>query len=154
VPAAVVIGTDEQGERNKDLVRIRVDFALRSTNGERAPRFERVQMHTVKEFQDELARVLGHPVQVPVDPQLFPVNKPSVYTYVLYRDVYDVSVFLHQEFAFARSLGPYYNKVAIVSRSYPKSGFWTAEDLKQEPEFVEFFRKPFHRTPYALKTKL
>jgi hypothetical protein len=73
---------------------------------------------------------------------------------VLYRDVYDVSVFLHQQFPFARSMGPYYNKVAIASRSSPRGSFWTAEDLKKEPRFIEFFRKPFNRERYTLQTKL
>jgi hypothetical protein len=154
MPVAVVIATPQQEERNKALVRIRVDFALRATGGEPPPRFARVEMRTMKQFQDELGRVLGRAVEVPVDPQQVPVNKPSVYTYVLYRGVYDVSVFLHQEFPFARSLGPYYNKVAIASRSYPPGGFWTAEDLKKERPFVEFFGKPFNRERYTLKTRL
>ena len=108
----------------------------------------------MKEFEEELGRVLGRVVQLPVDPQQIPLNKPSIYTYVLYRGVYDVSVFLHQEFSFARPLGPYHNKVAIASRSYPRYGFWIAEDLKKEPQFIEFFKKPFNRERYSLKTKL
>jgi hypothetical protein len=59
----------------------------------------------------------------------------------------------HQEFPFTRSLGPYDNKVAIASRSQPRGGFWTAEDLKKDPQFVVFFRKPFNRERYTLKTK-
>ena len=93
-------------------------------------------------------------MQVPVDPQQVPVNKPSIYIYVLYRDIYDVSVFPHQGFSFARPLGPYYNKVAIASRSFPRGGFWTAEDSKKESQFIEFFQKPFNRERYTLKTKL
>ena len=154
VPAAVVIATEQQDERNKDIVDIRVDLALRATNDERAPRFERIEVHTMKAFEDELSRVLGRPVQLPVDPQQIPLNKPSVYVYVVYRGIYDVSAFLHQEFPFARPLGPYYNKVAIASRSHPGRGFWTAEDLKKQPQFVEFFSKPFNGERYTLKTKL
>ena len=108
----------------------------------------------MKELQDELERVLGRTVQIPVDPQQVPVNKPSIYIYVLYQGVYDVSVFLHQEFSFARALGPYHNKVAIASRSYPRAGIWTAEQLKKDPQFIEFFQKPFNRDGYTLKTKL
>jgi hypothetical protein len=48
---------------------------------------------------------------------------------------------------------PYDNKVAIASRSQPRGGFWTAEDLKKDPQFVVFFRKPFNRERYTLKTK-
>ena len=154
VPAVVIIGTPDQDERNKKFIRIRVDFDLRATNGVPAPKIARVEFRTVKDFQDELGRVLGRAVQMPVDPQQVPVNKPSVYIYVLYRGVYAVSVFLHQEFLFARPLGPYHNKVAIASRSYPRFGFWTAEDLKKQPQFIEFFQKPFNRDGYTLKTKL
>jgi hypothetical protein len=154
VPAVVIIGSADQERRNQELIRIRVDLYLRATNGAPAPRFDRVAFHTMKEFQDELERVLGRAAQVPVDPQQFPVNKPSIYIYVLYRGVYDVSVFLHQKFSFARPLGPYHNKVAIASRSYPRDGFWTAERLKKEPQFIEFFQKPFNQDGYTLKTKL
>jgi hypothetical protein len=154
VPAVVIIGTADQERRNKEFIRIRVDFDLRTANGVRAPGFARVGFRTMKEFQDELGRALGRAVQVPVDPQQVPVNKPSIYIYVLYQGIYDVSVFLHQEFSFARPLGPYHNKVAIASRSYPRGGFWTAEHLKKEPQFIEFFQKPFNRDGYTLKTKL
>jgi len=68
--------------------------------------------------------------------------------------IYDVSVFLHHGFSFARALGPYHNKVAIASRSYPRAGIWTAAQLKKEPQFIEFFQKPFNREGYTLKTKL
>jgi len=154
LPAAVIIGTADQLRRNKEFIRIRVDFDLRATDGKPAPDFARVAFRTAKEFQDELGRVLGRAVQVPVDPQQVPVNKPSIYIYVLYRGIYDVSVFLHQKFSFARPLGPYHNKVAIASRSYPRGGFWTADHLKTEPQFIEFFRMPFNREGYTLKTKL
>jgi len=153
VPAVVIIGTADQEQRNAQA-RISIDLDLRAANGIPAARPVRVAFRTMKEFQDELGRVLGPAVQVPVDPQQVPVNKPSIYIYVLYQGIYDVSVFLHQRFSFARSLGPYYNKVAIASRSYPRSGFWTAEDLKKEPQFIEFFQKPFNRERYTLKTKL
>jgi hypothetical protein len=154
VPAIVIIGTADQERRNEEFLGVRIDFDLRATNGVPAPGFTRVAPHTMKEFQDELGRVLGRAVHVPVDPQQIPVNKPSVYIYVLYRGIYDVSVFLHQGFSFARPLGPYYNKVAIASRSYPPGGFWTAERLKTEPQFIEFFQKPFNYEGYTLKTKL
>jgi hypothetical protein len=154
VPAVVVIGTPDQLERNKEFIRIRVDFDLRAANGKPAPSITRIARRTTKEFQDELERVLGRSVRLPVDPQQIPVNKPSIYIYVLYRGIYDVSVFLHQQFSFARPIGPYQNKVAIASRSYPPAGFWTADDLKREPQFVEFFEKPFNRAQYTLRTKL
>jgi len=154
VPAVVIIGTADQEQRNKELIRIRVDYDLRAANGSPAPGVARVARRTMKEFQDELGRVLGRAVQVPVDPQQIPVNKPSIYIYVLYRGIYDVSVFLHQGFSFARPLGQYHNKVAIASRSYPRGGFWTAEDLKREPQFTEFFQKPFNRESYTLTTRL
>jgi hypothetical protein len=154
VPAVVIIGTADQERQNEKFIRIRVDLALRAAQGVPAPPPARFAFHTMNEFQDELGRVLGRTVQVPVDPQKVPVNKPSIYTYVLYQGTYDVSVFLHQDFSFARPLGPYYNKVAIASRSYPQGGFWTAEHLKKQPQFIEFFQKPFNRDGYTLKTKL
>ena len=154
IPTVVIIGTADQERRNSEFIRIRVDLDLRATNGVPAPSFPRVAFHTMNELQEELGRVLGHTVQVPVDPQKFPVNKPSIYTYVLYQGTYDVSVFLHQKSSFARPLGPYHNKVAIASRSYPRGGFWTAADLKKEPQFIEFFQKPFIRDGYTLKTRL
>jgi hypothetical protein len=154
LPAVVIIGTADQKRRNSEFIRILVDLNLRATDGVPAPSFPRATVHTMEEFQDELGRVLGRVVQLPVDPQKVPVNKPSIYIYVLYRGIYDVGVFLHQGFSFARPLGPYHNKVAIASRSYPRYGFWTAAHLKKEPQFIEFFQKPFNRDGYKLRTKL
>ncbi len=78
VPAVVIIGTADQERRNENFIRIRVDLNLRIANGVPAPGFARIAFHTMKEFQDELGRVLGSWVQVPpnADPPRPGVNLP------------------------------------------------------------------------------
>ena len=154
VPAVVIIGTPEQLRNNRDFIRIRIDLDLRAAAGVPAPNPARTSFHTTEEFEAEIGHALGRRVGVPVDPQRVPVNKPSVYIYVLYRDVYDVSVFLHQAFSFSRPLGEFHNKVAVANKSLPAYGIWTAADLTQQPDFIAFFRKPFNRGGYKLQTEL
>lgn len=154
MPSVVVIATADQRARNEDILQIRVDRELRGTDGVPAPAPQRPQFHTAERFQAELSRALGRTVVLPVDPQQVPVNKPSVYVYVLYRGVYDVSAFLHQEFGFARALGPYHHKVALAGRTLPRVGIWRREDLAADPAFRAFFAAPFNRGGYVLRTTL
>jgi hypothetical protein len=131
-----------------------VDSDLRAEGGITPPIAPRITTRTPDELQAELSRGLGREVQLPVDPQQVPVNKPSVYTYVLYRGVYDVSAFLHQDFTFARKLGQFHNKVALSNRTLPRYGYWRREDLMKEPAFRAFFLAEFNRGGYVLKTAL
>jgi hypothetical protein len=153
-PAVVIIGTPEQQRNNRDFIRIRIDQDLRAAAGVPAPAPSRASFHTTEEFEAELGHALGRRVSLPVDPQRVPVNKPSIYIYVLYRDVYDVSVFLHQAFSFSRPLGEFHNKVALANKSLPAFGIWTAADLMRQPDFIAFFRKPFNRGGYKLRTEV
>jgi hypothetical protein len=154
VPVVVVIATDDQHQRNREGLEIRVDRELRAENGVLPPAPSRVQFVTAAAFVDALQEGLGRPISLPIDPQRVPVNKPSVYLLVLYRGVYDVSAYLHHNVEFARELGPYHNKVALANRSLPASGNWRREDLLANSAFREFFRKPFNRGGYTLRTQL
>ncbi len=154
VAAYVVIATDAQAEANAAFVRIRVDNELRGTDGKPGPAPVGVQEYSAFALQAELARALERPVSLPVDPQRVPVNKPSVYIYVLYRDVFDVSVFLHHDVAFARPLGSFHHKVALSNRSLPYSGIWTRGQLMMEPSFREFFARSFNRGGYTMRTHI
>jgi len=154
VPVVVVIATDDQYQRNREGLAIRVDREVRAENGVLPPAPPRVEFVATSDFLGALQDGLGRRLSFPVDPQRVPVNKPSVYMLVLYRGVYDVSAYLHHDLAFARGLGPYHYKVALANRSLPTSGIWRREDLLANADFREFFRKPFNRGGYTLRTQL
>lgn len=154
VPVVVVIATDDQQQRNREGLDIRVDREIRAENGVLPPAPPRIQFVTASAFVDALQEGLGRPLSLPIDPQRVPVNKPSVYVLVLFRGVYDVSAYLHHNLGFARELGPYHHKVALASRSLPAAGIWRREDLLANTAFREFFRQPFNRGGYTLRTQL
>ena len=154
LPQVVVIATPQQYERNQDLLRIRVDLALRAENGAVPPQPPRIVRHSPAAFLIDVSRAIGREFQMPLDPQQVPVNKPSLYVYVMYRGVYDVSAFLHQDLPFARALGPYHSKVALSNRTLASAGIWRREDLLADTSLRQMFAAPFNRGGYVLRTDL
>lgn len=151
-PVAVVIASEEQRKNDDGRVPVMLDLETRAVNGKLPDRPPRIDMRTADELTAELGFVLERKVTLPIDPQKVPVNKPSVYVFTCYRDVFDVSGFLHNDFPFARKLGDFNYRVAIANRANPESGIWTAEKLMVHPKFIEFFSAPFNRSGYELKT--
>jgi hypothetical protein len=154
IPVVVVIASDDQYQRNRENLAIRVDRELRAEKGVLPPAPPRAEFVAAYDFVGALQEGLGRQLSLPLDPQQVPVNKPSVYLLVIYRGVYDVSAYLHNDAAFARGIGPYHYKVALANRSLPTSGIWRREDLLANTEFRTFFGKPFNRGGYTLRTQL
>ena len=154
MPVVVTIQTDKQKETHNGNVPIILDLESRAVNGLFPEQPPRIDMRTVQEFEKLLSEGLKRDVILPKDPQKVPVNKPSVYIYTYYLDVYDVTAFLHHDLSFARNLGPFNNKVTIGNRSLPQVGIWKAEDLMQQDDFREFFLSKFNKGGYELKTQL
>ena len=154
LPAIVIIQTEKQKETHKGNVPIFLDLETRTTNGQIPKQPQRVDMRTVQEFEKILSDGLKRNIILPKDHQKVPVNKPSVYIYTYYLGVYDVTVFLHNDFPFARNIGPFYNKLTVGNRTAPDASIWTADDLMQQNEFRTFFLSKFNRGGYELKTHL
>jgi hypothetical protein len=153
-PVAVIIASEGQLDRNQGQGLVRLDLKTRASDGIVPEAPKRIEMRTVNEFVEELKAVLEREIDLPVDPQRVPVNKPCVYVFTSYLDVFDVSAYLHNSLPFARKMGDFNNKITIGSRSYPESGIWTADELMQQPEFRKFFGAPFNRSGYRLQTKI
>jgi hypothetical protein len=151
---AVVIASEEQLANDKGRVPILLDLRSRAVDGKAPDAPGRVERLTLQDLTKELENVLKRSIALPLDPQRFPVNKPSVYVYTCYLDVFDVSAFLHNSFPFARQLSEFNNKVAVGSRSNAASGIWTPDELIQVPEFKAFFQTPFNRRGATLQTKI
>jgi hypothetical protein len=148
VPIIVKIATESQIKRDDGRVLYIVDLITRSHDGVLAQRPERVEVLSLQELGEALSSGLGRPVALPMDRQKVPVNKPSMYLYVYYDGVYDVSAYLHNQFSFARHLGDFYYKVTISNRTNAEGGIWTVEDLANQEEFLNFIRSPFNKPGY------
>ncbi len=154
LPVAVVIESEAQKESHKGNVPLFIDLSTRAVDGDIPPQPKRIETITIQELNEELSSGLQKDVTLPVDPQKVPVNKPSVYVYTFYLGVYDITAFLHNEFAFARPLNEFNNKITVGNRSHPESGIWTAEDLIALEEFRTFFQAPFNKPGYVIKTAI
>jgi hypothetical protein len=154
LPAVVIIQTEKQKETHQGKVHIFLDLETRAVNGQYPKQPPSIDRHTVQEFEALLSDGLGRDVVLPKDHQKVPMNKPSVYIYTYYLNVYDVTAFLHHELPFARNLSPYNNKITVGNRSLPEAGIWTPEDLMQQDAFRTFFLSKFNRGGYELKTHL
>jgi hypothetical protein len=153
-PVAVIIASEEQLANDKGRVPITLDLKSRERDGKVPETAKRIERLTVNELTKELEAVLGRTISLPIDPQRVPANKPSVYVYTCYLDVYDVSAFLHSSFPFSRKLGAFNYRIAVGSRSNPKSAVWTADDLIAQPEFKKFFQAPFNKPGFKVQTKI
>ena len=87
-----------------------------------------------------------------LDPQNVPTKKPCLYMFTLYRGVFDITAFLHQDVGFARKLSPFNSKITITSskRSNPKLSVWNKGDLLRRSDFRDFILKEFNRGGYNL----
>jgi len=153
-PVAVIIASEEQLANHKGRVQIMLDLRSREIDGKAPEAPQRIERLSVQQLTKELETVLGRSITLPIDPQKVPVNKPSVYVYTCYLEVFDVSAFLHNSFPFARELGEFNSKVAVGSRSNRKSAIWTADELMKLPEFREFFHAPFNKPGAQLQTTI
>ncbi len=153
-PVYVVIATEEQMENDKGRLNVFLDLSSRAVDGKIPDHPDSIEKLTLGEFTSELKKGLQRPVEIPVDPQKVPVNKPSLYYYTCYLGVFDVTAFLHNNFSFSRNLGQHYNKITVGCRSYPPSCIWTPADLMEQAEFREFFQSPFNRGGYRIKTAI
>ncbi len=136
-PVVVIVGSHAQIKRDDNRIPIVVDLKSRQTGNTPLRRPPRVQFRSLQELKQELETGVGRSVEVPIDPQKVPVNKPSMYVYTCYRGVFDVTAFLHNEFPFARQMSPHNYKVSIGSRSNPESAIWTVDELTSSRAFVK-----------------
>lgn len=153
-PVYVTIATEEQIKNDKGRSNVFLDLTTRAVDGNIPEQPKSIEEVTLQEFTSKLEKGLQRTVKVPVDPQKVPVNKPSLYYYTYYLGVFDVTAFLHNNFSFARNLGEFFNKITVGHRSYPHSGIWTPIDLMEQQEFKQFFRSPFNRGGYTIKTEI
>ena len=151
LPVIVAIQTELQKETHKDNVPIFLDLATRAVNGQYPKQPPKIDTRTVQEFEALLSEGLHREVVLPKDPQNTPMNKPSVYIYTYYLNIYDVTAFLHHDLPFTRNLSPYNNKITVGNRSLPEAGIWTPENLIQQDSFRIFFLSKFNKGGYELK---
>ena len=153
-PVAVIIASEDQLDRHKGHSLVRLDLETRARDGVVPEAPDRIEMRTVTELVHELEVALERKIDLPVDPQKVPVNKPSVYVFTSYMDVFDVTAYLHNSLPFARKMADFAYKITIGTRSNPNSGIWTADDLMEQPDFRKFFGAPFNRSGYTLQTTI
>lgn len=153
-PVAVIIASQEQLDRHKGGSLVRLDLETRAQDGIVPEAPERIEMRTVDELVQELEAVLECEIELPIDPQRVPVNKPSVYVFTSYLGVFYVTAYLHNSLPFARRMADFAYKITIGNRSNPDSGIWTADDLMQQADFRKFFGTPFNRSGYTLQTTI
>lgn len=153
-PVAVVIASEEQLKNDDGRVQIMLDLQTRANDGDVPSKPERIVMRTINELTEELETVLEREITLPIEPQKVPVNKPSVYVFTSYLDVFDVSAFLHNSFPFARKLGDFNYKITVSNRSNQESGIWKPEELMRDADFRDFFSAAFNRSGYTLQTTI
>lgn len=154
IAVAVCIQSAAQQEGHKDNIPIYLEMSTRKQDGQLPPKPDSLQSPDVGDFLTVLSAGLGREVQIPTDPQIVPVNKPCVYLYTYYLGVYDVTVFLHNPFPFAKPLDKFNHKLAVGNRSDPDNALWTAEELTQREDFRTFFIAPFNQGGYTLQSKI
>lgn len=153
-PIVVTIASEKQIEEDNGNSPIFIDLNSRATDGHVPEQPKSIEKVTLQEFNEELEKGLQRKVTIPINPQKVPVNKSCLYIYTYYLGVFDVTTFLHNEFAFTRPLGQFNNKITVGSRSYPYSAIWTPEDLMKQEEFRKFFQSSFNSDGYTIKTVL
>ena len=151
LPVGVIIQSAMQKDTHGGKVRFFIDLNTRAVDGKVPPKPEGIDVQEVQELVEELERGLGRAVRLSTDPQKVPVNKPSVFIYIYYKGVFDITAFIHNEFAFARPLGPFNNKITVGTRSNPSMGIWTPRDLIAQEDFKRFMQSPFNKGGYTLK---
>lgn len=154
LPVYVTIASDEQIKNNKGKSRIFIDLNTRITDGNTPKKPKSIKKISFQEFKTELESGLQRTITVPIDPQKVPVNKPSIYIYTYYLDVFDVTAFLHNKFTFTRNLNQFNNKITIGNRSHSASAIWTPQDLMKQEEFRHFFQSAFNKGGYSIQTTL
>ena len=153
-PVMIVIGTEKQIERHKGNLPLILDLPTRSKDGIVPEQPSSIERLSYADFKNAMEEVLKKEINVPVDPQKVPVNKPVLYVYTYYMGVYDVTAYLHNPLQFARPVAEYCYKITVGSKSAPKAAIWTPEDLVVQEGFEEFYLAPFNRDGYALKANL
>ena len=91
----------------------------------------------ITRFKEVLENGLGRKIDLPFDPQLFPVNKPNFYVYITVWDRYFFSVHLHDGEGFGRKLGPYYYKAEISNVAIPERNVFAYKDLLSNEAFKD-----------------
>ena len=153
-PVATIIETDYQKKSHDGQVPIFLDLEIRESNGVRLPKPKRIDVRTIQELEKEISNGLGRDIILPKDHQNVPVNKPSVYLYTYYLHEYEITAFLHNDFEFARPMGPFYNKITLSSNAAHHMGIWKAEELIGLQKFKEFYFKSFNKGGYERRAKL
>lgn len=154
LPAIAIIETEKQKETHGGKVPLFLDLNIRQTKGKLPTKPSKVDVKTIEELETELSKGLDRDIILPKDRQKVPVNKPSVYLYSYYLDVYEITAFLHHDLVFTRPLGPFYNKITLSNRSEKNFGIWNPDELLKQKEFISFFTAPLNKDGYVIKTKL
>jgi len=146
IPTIVVFESVKQSSYHKGNYPIMVD--LESRGKPEAPK--KINIIIYSDFYEEVGTVLSKQLIRKFDPQKVPTKKPCVYIYVVYKNIIDVSAFLHNDLFFTRNLSPFNNKLAISSYdySYPDFGLWNLKDLENLSEYKAFIATPLNRPGY------
>ncbi|MBU1043144.1 MAG: hypothetical protein KJ915_01945 [Candidatus Omnitrophica bacterium] len=146
IPVIVIFESKLQASQHKGKYNIMVD--LESRGRPEAPK--KIDIKPYEEFYQEIDQVLAKKIIRKFDPQKVPTNKPCLYIYVVYKNIIDISAFLHNDLVFARKLSPFNNKLAISSHtsSYPDFGVWNLEELENQSEYKDFMSLPINKPGY------
>ena len=146
VPVVVLFETAQQERRHNGKYPIIVHLETRFPESDSIPKPQRVVIKKEDDFCDELGAVLDKKITPVRDPQKLPGKKPCLYIMTIYKDVFDVTAFLHNPLPFTRKLAPGNNKVTLTSakKSYPLVAVWTLKELTGKAYYRVFMKEPFN----------
>lgn len=101
----------------------------------------------------ELEKGLVRKIQMPFDPQKIPTNKPAFYLYMIHGKTYYLSVHLHNQYAFTRKIGPFYNKLEVSNQPYPPNRIWGYQDLMKDAVFIKATTRKMFKPGYVKKMR-
>ncbi|PKR78752.1 hypothetical protein CEY16_03070 [Halalkalibacillus sediminis] len=130
------------GSEQQKYTFIATDEQLNYTTGD-GPPFE-----DMSELESLLNKEIAQNIQLPVDPQKVPVNKPNFYIYMTQSKNYTIAVHLHNEYSFSKNIAPYYNKVEVSSNPNPEHKIWSSDKLFSNEDFIEVINKEMYKEEY------
>ncbi|MBN1756722.1 MAG: hypothetical protein JW863_00295 [Chitinispirillaceae bacterium] len=148
VPVVVIFETEEQAERHNGKYPIIVHLETRFPEADSVEKPQRVAIKKADELYRELKTALNTGVISVTDPQALPGKKPCLYIMTIYKNVFDVTTFLHNPLPFTRKLAQGNNKVSLTSakKSYPLVAIWTQRELCGKTVYKVFMNEPFNDT--------
>lgn len=152
-PIAVVFESKSQAKYHKGNYPLFIDLDSRISENGKVSKAEKLNRRSMEELYSELEPVLERKLRSKFDPQKVPTQKPCIYVYTIFRGVFDVSVFTHNEFSFSRRISPYNNKITITSfnRDNPPMFVWTKNTIDKNSDFNQLIESPLNKQGYDRK---